>query len=447
MKQVNKKNILILLFGIFLSIGVVAQNKGMLSINSTPSGAKVFVNGENTGKTTPFQTILSVGNYTYTIKNPGFKDYSGNITIKEDGFKVVNAKLEALNPSEFVLLGITAYPDADIYIDGELVGNRIFTDNLSLGRHIVKIQKEGYLTETKEIALTKDNDLKLNFELKKADKIEEPVFIATVNNTEQETTKKERKTTFYIKPFAGLSTSYGYNSTNLKYTQEENGDKKRVIAGYGDSSFLGGAFGFSIKNISFEISYQHLYNEFEASRHYRHSNSNYKYYSFSDYSGFDTDMFGFAFILRYPKTPIYFKSGVSYRINTPLSYNYSYRYSSKSNSSNHTEVEEHWHYYLDDAWGFQSALGLNINLLKFLALFVEGSYTMSFTYNKTGALQSGYNSNDDEYYNYPYRNSIVYTSYYNRYSDDNYLDYPKKELESQFNYSSINIAGGLIFKF
>ncbi len=233
MKQENKKTILILLFGIFLSVGTVAQNKGMLSINSTPPGAKVFVNGENTSKTTPFQTILSVGNYTYTIKKSGFKDYSGNITIKEDGFEVVNTRLEKqvdnsvvqINTTpdgaqvfidgrekgttpvsiknlsagkhklkiyktryntittsfnydgkaykeieytletEYVLLGITAYPDADIYIDGEKVGTRIYTADFLPGKHTVEARKEGYITQKKEIEIEKGKDLKLQFEL------------------------------------------------------------------------------------------------------------------------------------------------------------------------------------------------------------------------------------------------------------------------------------------
>src|SRR5262249_44290825 len=65
-----------------LTASLYAQN-GSLKITSFPSGANVTIDGANTGKTTPANITLSVGNHTVvlSIPNSGWNPDSRTVTI------------------------------------------------------------------------------------------------------------------------------------------------------------------------------------------------------------------------------------------------------------------------------------------------------------------------------------------------------------------------------
>ena len=58
------------------------NNPGILKITSSPSGATIWLNGNNTNKTTPeILEGLIPGEYSIKLVLDGFEDYSGKITI------------------------------------------------------------------------------------------------------------------------------------------------------------------------------------------------------------------------------------------------------------------------------------------------------------------------------------------------------------------------------
>lgn len=232
MKLIHLKYKLSIFFFVFTFVSY-AQEPGMISIISKPSGAKVILNGEDTGKTTPFQRAFSPGNYSYQLVYDGFKDYNDEFQIRESDIHVINAELIPMfsvvkitttpegaevsidgrkkgvtpvvlsdispgvhsvkifkNPYEVIdtalyiedgqyaqfsfelasnlaILGILAYPDAEILINGKRVANRIYTEHFEEGRYVVRAEKDGYASEEKSVTLSKGQDVNLQFELQK----------------------------------------------------------------------------------------------------------------------------------------------------------------------------------------------------------------------------------------------------------------------------------------
>jgi phage replication-related protein YjqB (UPF0714/DUF867 family) len=109
---------------------------------STPSGAEIFIDGTDTGLTTPATVKnLYCGNHTYTLKSVCYQDYSGTITIA--GNQTINV------PSTLVAqLG-------SAYITSTPTGAKIFIDEIDTGQ-ITPATVSGILACTHEyrIALT-----------------------------------------------------------------------------------------------------------------------------------------------------------------------------------------------------------------------------------------------------------------------------------------------------
>jgi hypothetical protein len=472
MKLLKKIGYLFLLF--FMYSNSSAQEPGMVSLNSKPAGARVILNGEDTEKTTPFQKAFSPGNYEYRLVHENFRDYSGTFTVKESDLTIVNVELNPI----YGILGVIAYPDAEIYVDGERVGNRVFTGHVSLGSHTVTISKEGYLTEETIVVIEEGEDINLRFELKKDSEkpvfenpvnaeyiqngksaakrkdskkrtFEDPIYAESIRNKEKPL--RNRQNNFFIKPYAGLSTSHGFNSTNQGVTQVSNSSFNSVqkeLIKYGDSQYIGGAFGFWIKNFGIEFTYQHIIDYyFQNYMYYEYSSSTISTNTKSNYFGKDENILGLSFLIRYPNTPFYLKSGLNYRLNPQIGYIRNYYYQ-KQDDSNYIEISEVWTYYLDKTLGYQGGLGLDINVFKFLSLFIEGIFTMFYSPASSGYLNYKHHSFDREYFNRTYRNQIDFKDYYNSpESGSNYLDHPREIITREYNLSSLNVIGGLSFKF
>jgi hypothetical protein len=56
--------------------------QGTLKVISNPPGAKVFINGRSTGKTTPYETRLDLGNYTLTLELNRYLRWEQNIKVE-----------------------------------------------------------------------------------------------------------------------------------------------------------------------------------------------------------------------------------------------------------------------------------------------------------------------------------------------------------------------------
>ena len=90
------------------------KSSGQLQINSLPSGAKVFINGEDTGETTPYQSSFDTGNFIVVLKLEGYQDLQEAFSIAKDETTNLNLELQegsglsGLYVASFVSLGVGA---------------------------------------------------------------------------------------------------------------------------------------------------------------------------------------------------------------------------------------------------------------------------------------------------------------------------------------------------
>lgn len=103
----GKKKILKPLFiGIGLVAGVLvtyfvfkaikkATEKGSIDVRSTPTGARIFLDGSDSGKVTnAILTDVKVGSHTILLKKDRFDDYSATVNVLKDQTTLISATLE-----------------------------------------------------------------------------------------------------------------------------------------------------------------------------------------------------------------------------------------------------------------------------------------------------------------------------------------------------------------
>ena len=70
---------------------------GYVLVESTPGGARVYIDGEHAGAT-PFAAEVPVGSYTVAIEKPGYRRWAAHVEIRETPRTVIQADLERLEP-------------------------------------------------------------------------------------------------------------------------------------------------------------------------------------------------------------------------------------------------------------------------------------------------------------------------------------------------------------
>jgi len=121
---------------------------GTLEISSSPSGAKIYVNGEYKG-VTPLTLSLMPGTYEVKITKDGYEDYTGMVGVKTGETRSISVTLKLV----YGFLSVNSNPSgAEVYIDGNYAGTTPLENyKISPGEHVVKIKKEGYQEYTKTV--------------------------------------------------------------------------------------------------------------------------------------------------------------------------------------------------------------------------------------------------------------------------------------------------------
>ncbi len=102
------------------ALSLIAQEKGMLIIDSEPSGLQVYLNGENTGSLTPFERELEPGSYTVGIRFNKFQWFRDTVEVLPN--KTIEIS-ETIKDAKFGTFVITSTPtDASVFYEGEHIG-------------------------------------------------------------------------------------------------------------------------------------------------------------------------------------------------------------------------------------------------------------------------------------------------------------------------------------
>jgi len=127
---------------------VLEPKLGVISVQSEPLGASIFIDGDFKGTTPKFVRDIMCGEHHITIEKEGFSSVSENIYIPYDKTKEFTFKLD-----DAKTLKLTTEPaGADVYLNNVLIGHtpvNLTLDKTNLNK--IKILKDGYHTVFDEI--------------------------------------------------------------------------------------------------------------------------------------------------------------------------------------------------------------------------------------------------------------------------------------------------------
>lgn len=125
----------------------VAPLASSLTVTSTPSDSELYVDGEKIGRT-PYEGQILPGERTLKLVHAGNKETVKTIQVPARGVVKLDEKLE-LMPSTLV---VKATPkEANIFVDGEQVGQGEASVPISPGKHMLKLTLKGYEDFEKEV--------------------------------------------------------------------------------------------------------------------------------------------------------------------------------------------------------------------------------------------------------------------------------------------------------
>lgn len=121
---------------------------GSVSVESKPTDAYVYVNGNNVGKTPYVVTGLSSGNHEFMVTMNGYYNWKKTVNVIEGQQKMLYATLQPIDQVQSVLVTSTP-PGASIYLDGSYQGETMEGQafpirDVSPGIHSLVLELEGY---------------------------------------------------------------------------------------------------------------------------------------------------------------------------------------------------------------------------------------------------------------------------------------------------------------
>lgn len=135
---------------------------GSLKVSSMPSGALIWVDGKNTGKTTPeVLEDLSVGKHTVLLKLTGYQEAGKFVAVASS--QRGDCHVDLVKEPEVVRTGtlkVSSTPSgASIWLDGKDTGKTTpeILENIAVGSHKIVLKQSGYKNFIKEINVLPDN--------------------------------------------------------------------------------------------------------------------------------------------------------------------------------------------------------------------------------------------------------------------------------------------------
>ena len=138
------------------------KSYGSLSLTSSPeSGAKVIVDGKNTGLKTPCVIdYLKSGEHTVSLRHKWYNPTTSKVIISDEQ----EEKLTVFMEPNFGDVKILSDKESEVYIDGEYKGNGVWDTRLLIGIHVVKVIKKSHEVYEKKInvSIGKNKDVAIN---------------------------------------------------------------------------------------------------------------------------------------------------------------------------------------------------------------------------------------------------------------------------------------------
>ena len=112
---------------------------GKVSVNSSPFGATIFLDGKNVGTTPKILNQVLIGNHELRIEKTGCPSSTRTVIVEEGKMAEVSVEL----PTSRTVTLKSEPIGADIYVDGTHVGIAPCSSSLTFGLHRIKAELEG----------------------------------------------------------------------------------------------------------------------------------------------------------------------------------------------------------------------------------------------------------------------------------------------------------------
>ncbi|MEI6842228.1 MAG: PEGA domain-containing protein, partial [Methanomicrobiales archaeon] len=128
---------------------------GEISVSSTPSGARIYLDGTDMGYYTPATlTEISVGSHAVVLKKSGYADYTTSVSVTAGQTASVSATLVVQSTTGSINVMSTP-TGATIVLDGIYKGTTPATlSGVSAGSHSLVLKKNGYADYTTSVSVT-----------------------------------------------------------------------------------------------------------------------------------------------------------------------------------------------------------------------------------------------------------------------------------------------------
>lgn len=125
---------------------------GSISISSSPSGATIYLDGKEKGHTPNTINDISLGSHTIKITRTGCEDVTKYVKVTTGKTTSVSVDLAPI----FATIEVSSIPyGAQVYLDDAYKGTTPLTINqVTFGKHQIKVTKAFYLTQTIDIDIT-----------------------------------------------------------------------------------------------------------------------------------------------------------------------------------------------------------------------------------------------------------------------------------------------------
>ncbi len=202
---------------------------GTLEINSNPQGAEVYIFGNYAG-TTPLTINSKVGSYLIDIKLAGYDDISLTAEINAGQVTPVDAQFEAFVSYSTITVG-SSPNNAEVYLDGQYVGNSPVSGSIETGEHEIELVLEGYQTFNRTIYVDAGQTVVLN-----------PILEAVVQTPEPSVEYSTELDEFTgINLFPGAVVTYKEDNKHGTYVEfNSDADLVRIMDDLSNQLFLNG---------------------------------------------------------------------------------------------------------------------------------------------------------------------------------------------------------------
>lgn len=120
------------------------ETTGTLSVTSSPSGAKVYVDGSYYGRTPQEISGMTPGSHQVQVTKDGYQTWSGTSSVAAGSVTSVYAQLTA-QPTYGSVYVATSPSGANVYLDGTYEGQSPRTiGGVEPGSHVVEVELAGY---------------------------------------------------------------------------------------------------------------------------------------------------------------------------------------------------------------------------------------------------------------------------------------------------------------